>query len=251
MAVIWELKAAGVHYQVRTAGSTIRLYTDNVFHTQYNTRHQLSGGVWDLISLPCHFYRPGQIKRALVLGVGGGAVIKHLSHHGLLDRITGIDLNPVHLYVAEHFFGIRDNHISLKHADAHTWLTGYTGKPFDLIVEDIFKEEKGRPVRAISANVLWFNTLIRCLSDQGILVLNNLSRKDMLKTAFHTHASIRWQFGSAFQLTVPGYGNIVMALTKEKMTTGALLSNLKSHPALGKHLQTGRLKYSIRTIHYH
>ena len=36
MALLWEKRAAGVHYSVRNAGNTVRLYTNGVLHTQYN-----------------------------------------------------------------------------------------------------------------------------------------------------------------------------------------------------------------------
>jgi len=61
---------------VRSAGYSLRLYTDGVFHTQYNPGNPLTGHIWDLLMLPAFFYEPDTIKRVLVLGVGGVASIQ-------------------------------------------------------------------------------------------------------------------------------------------------------------------------------
>ena len=52
MAIVWQRKIKGRDYQVRSAGKSLRLYTEGVFHTQYNPDHLLSGGIWDLLALP-------------------------------------------------------------------------------------------------------------------------------------------------------------------------------------------------------
>ena len=71
MAVLFEKVANGRVYQVRSAGNSRRLYTDGVFHSQYNPNHIITGSVWDLLFLPSQFYAKGALKRVLVLGVGG------------------------------------------------------------------------------------------------------------------------------------------------------------------------------------
>ena len=65
MAVIWQKHVEGKCYEVRAAGHTRRLYTDGVFHSQYNPRHSLTGNVWDLLSLPSFFLQQRQLQRAL------------------------------------------------------------------------------------------------------------------------------------------------------------------------------------------
>ena len=49
MAIVWQDTRDGTHYQVRTAGKTLRLYTDGVLHSQYNPVKRLTGSVWDLL----------------------------------------------------------------------------------------------------------------------------------------------------------------------------------------------------------
>ena len=87
MAVVWQTVERGDHYQVRTAGHSVRLYKNDVFHSQWNETRPLSGGVWDLLFLPSLFVPSGSVKRVLVLGVGGGAVIR--------QYLTFLPIEPV------------------------------------------------------------------------------------------------------------------------------------------------------------
>ena len=92
--IVWERSHAGHHYQVRTAGSSVRLYRNQVFHSQYHGGRLLNGGVWDMLWLPLFFRQPPDVsdtsdvfkKRlkplsVLVLGVGAGAAIKKISDY--------------------------------------------------------------------------------------------------------------------------------------------------------------------------
>jgi hypothetical protein len=80
MAIIWAKCVSGVNYEVRSVENSLRLYTDGVFHSQYNSRQILTGHVWDLLLLPAFFYPKKKIKRILVMGVAGGAVLHMLRH---------------------------------------------------------------------------------------------------------------------------------------------------------------------------
>src|SRR5690606_1943682 len=78
MALIWSKRHGNVKYEVRSAGNTRRLYSNGVFHSSYNPSRAITGGVWDLLMMPAFLYPPGAIRRVLLLGVGGGTVIRQL-----------------------------------------------------------------------------------------------------------------------------------------------------------------------------
>ena len=100
MALLWHKQDGNTRYEVRSAGNTRRLYTNGVFHSQYNSTQPVTGSVWDLLLLPAFFLPASSLKRVLVLGVGGGAVIRQLNHFLQPEQIVGVELNPVHLEVA-------------------------------------------------------------------------------------------------------------------------------------------------------
>lgn len=68
MSLIWSKNVSGVQYEVRSAGSSKRLYTNGVFHSQYNPVQKITGHVWDLLMIPAFFYPQNTIKKVLVLG---------------------------------------------------------------------------------------------------------------------------------------------------------------------------------------
>jgi len=246
MAVIWRKKVKGTRYEVRRAGRTRRLYTNGVFHSQFNPDHPVSGSLWDLLMLPAFFYPKQKIQRILVLGVGGGAVLQQFQHFLRPAHITGVELNPNHIYVARRFFYVRQQNTDLILADAVQWVTDYAGEKYDLIVDDLFGEQDGEPVRAVAADAPWFRKLSRLLHKDGVLITNFISGRQMKQCGYFTEEKIRSQFGSAFQFTAPGYENVIGAFCKPEFSQRSLRQNLRKIPRLNPDLKTCRLRYSVR-----
>jgi spermidine synthase len=248
MALLWSKQAGGTRYEVRTAGNSLRLYTDGVFHSQYNPSNPVTGSVWDLLLLPAFFYPPGHIKRVLVLGVGGGAVIRQLLHFIDPDEIVGVELNATHLMLAKKFFGLRNKKITLIQSDARQWLSDYHGTKFDIIIDDIFGEDNGMPVRALPADSKWFGLLMKHLKPGGALVSNFISNRELKQCAYFTHDKIRNRFVSAFRLTTPVTENAVGVFLKIPAKSTQLRSRISTHPALARALKRKKLRYNIRSI---
>ena len=104
MAILWQKTIKDTRYEIRSAGQTRRLYTDGVFHSQFNPVHAVTGGVWDVLMLPAFFKPADSIKRVLVLGVGGGAVIHQLQRYIKPDEIIGVGIKPGAHYAGEKTF---------------------------------------------------------------------------------------------------------------------------------------------------
>lgn len=247
MALLWQRRVDGKLYQVRSAGCTRRLYTDGVFHSQYNPRRPVTGSVWDLLLLPAFFYAPGQLRRILVLGVGGGAVIRQLLDFVGPELIVGVELNPVHLSVARRFFGVGGRGVQLEHADALDWLGHYHGPGFDMIVDDLFGEYDGEPQRAVYADAAWVAGLERCLNPGGMIVSNFTSLPELEASAFLADRGCRRRFRAAFRLGTTRNYNAVGVFLQKPATTGQLRERLKCVPALDPR-RSGGLRYHIRTL---
>lgn len=226
MAIVWQQTINGTHYEVRSAGQTRRLYTNGVFHSQYHPNRDLAGGIWDLLWLPALFYPPGKIWRILVLGVGGGTVIQQLHRHVQPGEMIGVELNPVHLRVARRFFGVSNKLATLVEGDAVEWLRAYNGDPFDMIIDDLFGEEHGEPVRAISARPDWCRVLLRHLQSNGMLVMNFMGTSDLHNSACLTTAGIANRFKSVYQLGLPAYENAIGVFMRSKLPRRELNRNL-------------------------
>lgn len=247
MALLWSRNIGGVLYEVRTAGRTRRLYTDGIFHSQFNPGRPVGGSVWDLLMLPAFFLPPGAVRRVLVLGVGGGAVIRLLQHFVQPERIVGIELNPVHLSVARRFFGIGGKRVELHEADAAGWMRRYRGEPFDLIIDDLFGGSGGEPVRAVEARPEWFRTLLRPLAPHGALVMN-FAGVEELGRAWYGSAATRRRFRAGFRLSTAQNENAVGAFLRRDADSATLRRRLAGVPGLDPARKSTRLRYRIRRL---
>jgi hypothetical protein len=244
MAVLWSKQVGDTRYEVRSAGRTRRLYTNGILHTQYNPARRLTGNLWDLLLLGAFFHDPGGARRVLVLGVGGGAVIRQLQHFVAPDHITAVELNAVHLYVAQRFFGVRrSGRLALVEADARDWLDGYRGPAFDLVIDDLFTDRGGVADRAVPADAGWLRRLGSALAPQGTLVMN-----------FAGNA----QLGAAVPLSESDYRAVFRLSTPQnENAVGVFLRRASSSPALRRRLQqvreldprrTSGVRYAIRRL---
>ena len=120
MAVIWEKNQGETNYKVTRAGSAIRLYRNNVLHSQWNPRKPISGKLWDLFLLSS--FEDRKLSRVLVLGAGGGAIVNLIHHYFPKAHVDAIDLDKVHLYVAKKYFKVSNKYCNIVHMEAQRWL---------------------------------------------------------------------------------------------------------------------------------
>lgn len=248
MAVLWQKYYAGQYFEVRSAGATRRLYTDGVFHSQYNPKRPVTGSVWDLLMIPAFFQPPGAIRRVLVLGVGGGTVIRQLTEVLTPIQITGIELSKIHLYVAKRFFQVDQQVAKLVHADAVDWVKNYSGPAFDLIIDDLFGGTEGCAQRSVVADVVWFKHLLRNLTDTGLIVTNFGDQAEFRQCGCLQNHVISKKFAKVFTLTKSGYENVVGVFSRSEVSTAALRTNLQRTPKLNPNQKSSKLQYCIRTI---
>ena len=248
MALLWKKTVKGSLYEVRTSGSSIRLYTDGVFHSSYNPRNPVTGNAWDLLMLPAFFYPDCTVKNILVLGVGGGAVIHLLNKFIQPDSIIGIEINKTHIVIAKRFFNLRYKNLKLVHADAIDWLKKYQGPAFDMIIDDLFIEDSGEPVAAIGANTSWFTLMLKHLNREGVIVKNFTEHKDFNNSSPVKNKTMKKRFKSLFSFSVTHNENLVAAYLTKTAESSYLRKRLVETPALNPRLKTSRLRYRIRKV---
>jgi len=248
VAVVWEHVAGGDHYQVRTAGRSVRLYKNNVFHSQWNETRPLSGGVWDLLFIPALFLPSESVRRILLLGVGGGAVIRQYLSFMPVEQIIGVELDPVHIQVAKEYFNVNQANVELIEADAVKWVESYRGQKFDLVIEDLFTEEKGEPVRVADASEQWFSSLRGLLRPQGMLIINFEDAQQLRASGDAYMSAIGTAVDCRFGFTLPTYGNCVGAFLPTEVQPAKLRKRLNELLAKYPQSQRSAQKFRIRRI---
>lgn len=248
MAVIWQKQVDGKRYEVRSAGNSIRLYTEGVFHSQFNPHHSLTGNVWDLISLPAFFMEQAQVRRVLVLGVGGGAVIRQLHRWYPGCEIVGVELDATHLYLARRFFGLKSARIELIEADAIQWVERYRGLGFDLIIDDLFSEQEGEPYRVVAASKQWADRLGKLLTPAGTIVMNFLSGRDLRASSFFHNKHLKNKYKQIFRLMTPLYENNIGVFLRTASSVNILRKHIKEHTQVASEYFANQDKYQIRKL---
>ena len=248
MAMLWQKRVDDTLDEVRSAGKTRRLYTNGVLHSQYNPTQVITGSVWDLLLLPALCVPEKSIKRVLVLGVGGGAVLHQLRCFLSPDILIGIELLEEHIFVAEQYFSLTQPNIVLHRADAVAWLKAYQGSPFDLIIDDLYGHEGGEPVRAVPLTEEWVNALLSNLSDEGVLVTNTVSPDELNASSLVAGGEMKKHFISAFRFATPLCHNAVGAFFKQEVTMNYLRRRIMATPILERSERNGLLRFTTRKL---
>ena len=227
MAIVWQSSSGDDHYQVRTAGKSVRLYKNKVFHSQWNDNRPLSGGVWDLLFLPALFLPSDSVKRVLLLGVGGGAVIRQYLSFLAIEQVVGVELDAQHLKVAREFFGVNQPNVELHQADALEWVKSYRGPKFDIVIDDLFSEKDGEPVRVVEASKRWFCSLRKLLRPNGALIMNFEEPAHLRDSgAAYLDAIGKKSVDCRYAFTLSTYGNCVGAFLSNEVKPATLRARL-------------------------
>ena len=229
MAIVWSQTIESNHYEVRSAGATLRLYRNGVNHSQWNPNRPLSGCIWDLIALPA-LYRPkGSIESVLMLGFGAGTVARKLRELVEPEHIVGIDLDPVHLSIADGFFECSEG-CELVAADAVEWVREESAEPdavqFDMIVDDLYAEEEAMAVRCAPLDLEWCQHLAKLVKPGGMLVFNMIEPRKVPHLPPLTDAALREQFPYTKVFRMKGYENRIVACSGSPLEGGVFKEQL-------------------------
>lgn len=234
MAVIYEKRTSDCLYQVRSAGSSIRLYSNSVLHSQYNPNQVISGAIWDLLLLPA-FFKPTAPKKILLLGLGGGALVKMVQHFFPDAQIDCIELDTQHIRIAKRFFKVSD--VSIEQGDAYAFLKK-NRKMYDWIIDDVFGHLDGNPSRQESLSEYLYT---RSLKQDGLLSINIIDQVEGFQ-------SLKQQFNQGYRLRHPLYENEVCVFGDLLLNSKEFEGNLQQHKLLDRRYKTCRLKFDMAKL---
>lgn len=210
MTVLFEVKKAGKHYEVRQAGASLRLYTNGAFHSQWNKTHVFGGTVWDLLSLPI-LLRAKPTDRILMLGVGGGASLNQLRFLLPNVELTGVDIDAMHLRIAKDYFGVNHPRTLLVCQDALAFVDQNQAR-FDVVIDDLYSDALGDPVHPAKNESGWTEDTLSLLLADGLLIKNHLDAHSA-RHWLNTHRPlIKRTFANCLNFSASSYSNVVTAL---------------------------------------
>lgn len=133
-----------------------------------------------------------QMQSILILGVAGGSVIRTLTNEfQFQNKITGIEIDPVVLKIAEQYFKINEiSNLELILADANVFVS-QTTEIYDLIVIDIF-QDCHMPDFLYSENFV--SNIKKILKPKGYILFNTIV---LNKTSEQKNKSFKNHFESS------------------------------------------------------
>lgn len=160
-----------------------------------------------------HLFVPAP-RKVLIVGLGGGSMVRFLRRHDPEVEVEAIDIDPVVVDIARRWFGTRDDaRAKLLVADGFDFLAT-TPARYDVIYMDAFlkpsmiTDETGVPLRL--KTVAFFRQLQERLAPGGVVVFN-VNEHDAVDDDL---SALREAFGQTYVLRVPpATGNLVVVGT--------------------------------------
>jgi len=142
-------------------------------HSWLREPDYVTDDVWDWMALSALIPQPPDGRTdVLIVGLAGGTVSNLITRvlGPMLGEvaITGIELDPEVIEVADRYLDLDRSHLTTVVADGRVWLRGSTEK-FDLIILDAYYQPS---IPAHMATVEFFDNVRSHLSADGLAVLN-------------------------------------------------------------------------------
>ncbi|MDG3006234.1 spermidine synthase [Paludisphaera mucosa] len=163
-----------------------------------------------------YILRP-QPKRALLVGLGGGAMVHFLKIHDPAVKLDVVEIDPLIVSVADRFFGVKSGgNVDVKLCDGLVHLRESDAK-YDIIYMDAFlrpsggTDATGAPLHL--KTLAFYEQVKQRLAPAGVVVFNLNPHNSVLQDM----SDIRKAFPNTYACKLPnGAGFVVIASTAEK-----------------------------------
>ena len=122
-----------------------------------------------------YLYQPHP-RRVLIVGLGGGAMVRFLTHHEPQVQIDALEIDPAVVRLADEYFGVRTGgNVRVHTADAVAFVES-TEERYDLILMDAFlRPSSGTDATGVPTGLktlAFLDRLKRTLAPGGVVAFN-------------------------------------------------------------------------------
>lgn len=165
-----------------------------------------------------YLYQPHP-RRVLIVGLGGGAMVRFLTHHEPQVQIDAVEIDPAVVRIADEYFGVRaGGNVRVHTVDAVAFVES-TADRYDLILMDAFlRPSSGTDATGVPTGLktlAFLGRLKRALAPGGIVAFNVNEHASMADDI----AAVATAFGHAVVYRCPPADNKVIIAAEGKLTT--------------------------------
>jgi len=183
-----------------------------------------------------YLFRPKQ-KRVLIVGLGGGAMVRFLQKHDSELKIEAVEIDPEIVRIAKKYFGVSSGKNTTIITDDAFRFLDKTDNRYDVIYMDAFlkptakTDATGVPLRL--KTLKFYKSLHEKLTDDGLVVFNLNKHRRIGRDI----AVIRRGFPQFYLFRVPGTAGLVAVASMNRKRASSL--QLKTNAVtLDKRLRT-------------
>ena len=235
--VVWSMSSSqtfgNLEHEEVSSFSTIRIRRDGDVRAMTFVRHNGQEVIQSRVNLNAphtlvspyarsmfasYLYQP-QPRRVLIVGLGGGAMVRFLTHHEPQARIDAVEIDPAVVRLADQYFDVRSGgNVRVHTADAVAFVESVMD-PYDLILMDAFlrpssdTDTTGVPTRLKTLQFL--GRLKQALAPGGVVAFNVNEHASMADDI----AAITTAFGQVTVYRSPPSDNKVVIATAGAMPT--------------------------------
>ncbi len=165
-----------------------------------------------------YLYQP-RPQRVLIVGLGGGAMVRFLTHHEPQVQIDTVEIDPAVVRLAGDYFGVRPGgNVQVHTADAVAFVES-TSDRYDLILMDAFLRPSSSTdatgVPAALKTLAFLGRLKQALAPGGVVAFNVNEHASMADDI----AAVAAAFGHAVVFRCPLSDNKVVIATEGRLAT--------------------------------
>ena len=155
---------------VASADGTIDFDVIGATHATWHPTRLLTGHAWDAITAGTLMH-PGHPASLLLLGLGGGTVLRQIRHFLPHIHLTAIEIDPEMIRLASVYMELERLQPEVIAGDAFDFLAHDTRK-YDIIIDDLYRCGEQDVERPGNVNRAYVTDLKDRLCPGGVLVMN-------------------------------------------------------------------------------
>jgi len=199
---VWESPDGTIDFEV--IGAT---------HATWHPVRLLTGHAWDTLTA-ASLLHPDTPSSLLMLGLGGGTVLRQLRHFLPGLDMTAVEIDGEMIRLAREYMHLEESKVEVVHADAHAFVRD-TPNRYDVVIDDLYRSGDRDVERSAAVDREMVDSLQRLLTPGGVLVMNFVVGKGHQKVYQKARKTLLETFPSVRGLRPPLSHNVALAGTHD------------------------------------